>query len=36
VPVGMEFIGEPWSEKRLLLLAYAYEKAANMRKAPIL
>ena len=36
VPVGMEFIGEPWSEKRLLLLARAYEKAADMRKAPVL
>lgn len=36
VPVGMEFIGEPWSEKRLLLLAHAYEKAANMRKPPVL
>lgn len=36
VPVGMEFIGEPWSEKRLLLLARAYEKAADMRKEPVL
>lgn len=36
VPVGMEFIGEPWSEKRLLLLARAYEKVANMRKPPVL
>lgn len=36
VPVGMEIIGEPWSEKRLLLLARAYEKAADMRKKPVL
>lgn len=36
VPVGMEIIGEPWSEKRLLMIAAAYEKAAQMRKAPVL
>lgn len=36
VPVGMEIIGEPWSEKRLLIIAAAYEKAAQMRKAPVL
>lgn len=36
VPVGMEFIGEPWSEKRLLMLARAYEKIADMRKPPVL
>lgn len=36
VPVGMEIIGEPWSEKRLLMIAAAYEKAAQMRKAPLL
>lgn len=34
VPAGMEIIGEPWSEKRLLMIARAYEKAAKMRKAP--
>lgn len=34
VPAGMEIIGEPWSEKRLLMIARAYEKAANMRKTP--
>lgn len=36
IPVGMEIIGEPWSEKRLLKIAWAYEKIANMRKPPIL
>lgn len=36
VPVGMEFIGEPWSEKRLLALAAAYERAACPRKSPVL
>ncbi|PWM79717.1 MAG: amidase [Phascolarctobacterium sp.] len=36
VPVGMEIIGEPWSEKRLLMIAAAYEKDAQMRKAPVL
>ena len=34
VPVGMEIIGEPWSEKRLLMIARAYEKAVKMRKTP--
>lgn len=34
VPVGMEIIGEPWSEERLIKLAAAFEKAVPMRKTP--
>lgn len=34
VPVGMEIIGEPWSEERLIKLAAAFEKAVPNRKTP--
>jgi amidase len=34
LPVGMSFIGRPWSEANLLRYAYAYEQAAKVRKAP--
>jgi amidase len=34
VPVGMEFIGLPWSESRLIGFAYSFEQAANARKVP--
>jgi amidase len=33
-PVGVTFAGRAWSEHKLLRLAYAYEQASQMRKAP--
>ena len=33
-PLGVTFAGKAWSEHKLLRLAYAYEQASNMRKAP--
>ncbi|MGL9622652.1 amidase family protein [Bradyrhizobium sp. U531] len=33
-PFGVTFAGRAWSEHKLLRLAYAYEQASNMRKAP--
>lgn len=33
-PVGVTFAGRAWSEHKLLRLAYAYEQASHMRKAP--
>jgi amidase len=34
LPVGMSFIGRPFTEGTLLKLAYAYETAAQVRKPP--
>ncbi len=34
VPVGFELLGPPWTEQRLLDLAYSYEKAVSPRRAP--
>jgi amidase len=34
LPVGLTFMGAPWSEPRLLALAYAFEQAARARRAP--
>ncbi|HEV2641441.1 MAG TPA: amidase [Candidatus Elarobacter sp.] len=34
VPVGVSFIGTAWSEPTLIRLAYAYEQATKVRKAP--
>jgi amidase len=34
VPVGMDFLGKPWSEGRLLELAYGFEQATHIRKPP--
>src|SRR5487761_89428 len=34
VPVGMEFLGRPWSEPELLKLAYGFEQATHARKPP--
>jgi Asp-tRNA(Asn)/Glu-tRNA(Gln) amidotransferase A subunit family amidase len=34
VPVGMEIIGLPWSEPKLIRYAYSFEQAAPMRKVP--
>lgn len=34
VPIGIEFLSRPWSEPTLLAIAYAFEQAAGIRKAP--
>jgi amidase len=34
LPVGMSFIGLPWSEGKLIKLAYGYEQASKARKPP--
>lgn len=34
LPVGVSFMGGPWSEARLLGLAYAFEQQVNARQAP--
>jgi amidase len=34
VPVGIEFLGKPWSEAKLLGFAYAFEQATKMRRPP--
>ncbi len=34
LPVGVTFIGRPWSEGTLLKLAYAYEQASLLRQPP--
>ncbi len=34
LPVGVSFIGRPWSEARLISFAYAYEQATKHRKPP--
>jgi Asp-tRNA(Asn)/Glu-tRNA(Gln) amidotransferase A subunit family amidase len=34
VPVGMEVIGLPWTEPKLISYAYAFEQAAKVRKVP--
>ena len=34
LPVGLELLGAEWSEGRLLELAYAYETATHLRRAP--
>jgi amidase len=34
VPVGIEFLGRPWSEKTLIEIAYGYEQATKHRRPP--
>jgi amidase len=34
LPVGLSFIGHPWSEARLIALAYAFEQATHHRRPP--
>jgi Asp-tRNA(Asn)/Glu-tRNA(Gln) amidotransferase A subunit family amidase len=34
VPVGIEFLGRPWSEKVLIEIGYGYEQAAKHRRPP--
>ncbi|HAH70406.1 MAG TPA: hypothetical protein DCL74_01265 [Succinivibrionaceae bacterium] len=34
VPVGIEFMAEPFSESKLISMAFDYEQATKHRKAP--
>jgi amidase len=34
VPVGIEFLGRPWSEKLLVEIGYGYEQATKHRRPP--
>ena len=34
VPVGMDILGRPFSEAKLLSLAYSFEQATNFRRPP--
>ncbi len=34
LPVGLQFIGDAWSEPRLIELAYAYEQLTRHRRPP--
>ena len=36
IPVGLELIGRPWSEPLLIEIAYGFEQATRVRKAPVL
>jgi Asp-tRNA(Asn)/Glu-tRNA(Gln) amidotransferase A subunit family amidase len=36
MPVGVEFLGRPFSEPDLLKLAYAFEQATHHRRPPSL
>jgi amidase len=35
LPVGLSFLGGAWREPALIKLAYAYEQATQLRKAPV-
>ena len=34
VPIGLEMLGRPWSEARLLKMGYAFEQATKVRRSP--
>jgi Asp-tRNA(Asn)/Glu-tRNA(Gln) amidotransferase A subunit family amidase len=34
LPVGLQFLGDAWTEPRLIALAYAYEQATRHRRPP--
>jgi amidase len=34
LPVGLQFLGDAWTEPRLIALAYAYEQATKHRRPP--
>jgi amidase len=36
LPAGLQFLGDAWSEPRLIALAYAYEQATRHRRPPAL
>jgi amidase len=35
VPIGMDILGRPWSEGRLIQIAHGFEEATHVRKPPI-
>jgi Asp-tRNA(Asn)/Glu-tRNA(Gln) amidotransferase A subunit family amidase len=35
VPIGMEILGRPWEEERLLGIGYGIEQAMRVRRAPV-
>ena len=34
VPLGISFFGAPWTEQKLIEIAYAFEQATQARKRP--
>jgi amidase len=34
LPIGLEFLGRPWSESELLKIGYGWEQTAKLRRAP--
>jgi len=34
LPVGLSFVGRPWTEAVLIKLAFAYERATKARRPP--
>ena len=34
VPIGLDFLGRPWSEGILFSLAYSFEQATKFRRPP--
>ena len=34
LPIGLSFVGKPWNEKQLIEIAYAFEQATGVRRAP--
>ena len=35
IPIGIEFLGRPWSEPLLIEIAYSFEQASQFRKNPL-
>lgn len=33
LPIGLQIVARPWTEGKLLAMAYAFEQAAKVRKA---
>lgn len=36
IPIGVEILGRPWAEKKLLQIAYQFESIAKVRRPPML
>jgi Asp-tRNA(Asn)/Glu-tRNA(Gln) amidotransferase A subunit family amidase len=34
LPSGLQFVGEPWSDAKLIEIGYAYERATRHRRQP--
>ncbi len=34
LPIGLQIVSRPWTEDKLLSMAYAFEQATKVRKAP--